>query len=252
MRGFSGILSFMGHLMKPVKLSLGKSVPVMVMRPGWENWDSSMLSITFGAVGLYFFFKRYKGRTPTPSSHSSRLSFDIVKDVMSSGMTEAATQHQVAKRKGCLTLLQHDATQNCGRRVNFPGDPLCSHLPGVYKYEHFWQRKQQNYGLKFEPTDIPDKYNICWSEDWLRRASDALSTVQFTTPDPEEFSLPSPTYLHIHAACAKVAKLSGAGDYYIDKLSRDLEEIRVLSEDGSSAELLEHALLPLSSEIRVF
>ncbi|KAK0186566.1 hypothetical protein F5146DRAFT_135716 [Armillaria mellea] len=34
-------------------------------------------------------------------------------------------------------------------------------------------------------------------------------TVTFTTPDPEALPLPSPTYLAIHAACCRVAHLSG-------------------------------------------
>lgn len=76
------------------------------------------------------------------------------------------------------------------------------------------------------------------------------STVTFTSPDPEKLPLPSPEYLAIHAACAKVANLSGAGEY-IDNVVRDLEDTSVLSKDGSSAELLEFALLPWS-RIQVF
>jgi len=53
--------------------------------------------------------------------------------------------------------------------------------------------------------------------------------------------LPSHVYLEIHAACCRVAHLSGAGEY-IDKLLEDLEDTRVLSEDGSSAQLLTFVL----------
>ncbi|KAF9240960.1 hypothetical protein BU15DRAFT_87516 [Melanogaster broomeanus] len=258
-------------------------------------------------------FKKYKGRTPTPSSHPSRHSFDILKDAVSSEITEPATQHRVAKRKAlrrdnfrCVitgavddasaerdpelrqtALLLGVTVTHCAHifpestNMNISGDgnnkvqrdyaasmwavmtrfgygDLPQKLNGsnIHSLENIltldgnMHEYFDTLKLWFEPTDIPDKYNICWSEDWRRQVSGALS-VQFTTPDPEELPLPSPTYLHIHAACAKVAKLSGAGDY-IDKLSRDLEEIRVLSKDGSSAELLKHVLLPLSSEIRVF
>lgn len=72
----------------------------------------------------------------------------------------------------------------------------------------------------------------------------------FTTED-EKLPLPSPEYLNIHAACARVAHLSGAGEH-IDKVLRDLEHTLVLSKDGASAEALEYALLPLSRQIRVF
>jgi hypothetical protein len=80
----------------------------------------------------------------------------------------------------------------------------------------------------------------------VRGLPEVRETVQL--PDQVEFTshhpalpLPNPTYLALHAACAKVAHLSGAGEY-IEKTMRDLEEISVLSEDGSSAELLKRAL----------
>ena len=77
------------------------------------------------------------------------------------------------------------------------------------------------------------------------------TTVTFTTSDPEKLPLPSPAYLAIHAACARVAHLSGAGEH-IDRVLRELEHTKVLSKDGASAEALEHALLPLSQQIQVF
>ncbi|KZP20503.1 hypothetical protein FIBSPDRAFT_742124, partial [Athelia psychrophila] len=55
---------------------------------------------------------------------------------------------------------------------------------------------------------------------------------------------PDPRYLKLHAACAQVAHLSGAAKY-IDNILRDLEEIRVLANDGSSADLLDFQLSPL-------
>ena len=52
---------------------------------------------------------------------------------------------------------------------------------------------------------------------------------------------PSPFYLQLHALCSEVANLSGAGDY-IDLIEDKLEELNVLAEDGSSADLLSFAL----------
>jgi hypothetical protein len=78
-----------------------------------------------------------------------------------------------------------------------------------------------------------------------------MTTVTFTTRDPEKLPLPLLEYLKIHAACARVAHLSGAGEH-IDKILRELEHTKVLPDDGASAEALEHALLPLSRQIRVF
>ena len=61
----------------------------------------------------------------------------------------------------------------------------------------------------------------------------------------EGLPVPKREYLELHATCAKVAHLSGAAEY-IDKIHRDMEEITVLSSDGASADILEHALLTAS------
>ena len=63
-----------------------------------------------------------------------------------------------------------------------------------------------------------------------------------------ELPLTDPVYLKIHAASCRVAHLSGAGEY-INKILEDLEDIQVLSEDGSSAHLLSFALQPYSQEV---
>jgi len=68
--------------------------------------------------------------------------------------------------------------------------------------------------------------------------------VIFTTPHEDKLPVPSPTYLAIHAACAKVAHLSGAREC-VDKLYRDMEECQTLAPDGSSASMLEHAIFEL-------
>ena len=65
--------------------------------------------------------------------------------------------------------------------------------------------------------------------------------VTFTTPDPVQFPLPSPAYLAIQAACAKVAHLSGAAES-IDKFYQDMEDGKTLSSDGASAGILEEAI----------
>lgn len=67
------------------------------------------------------------------------------------------------------------------------------------------------------------------------------STVTFTSTDAN-LPLPSPLYLSIHAACAKIAYLSGATEY-IEMMHRETADLQVLSDDGSSADLLTHALL---------
>jgi len=58
--------------------------------------------------------------------------------------------------------------------------------------------------------------------------------------------LPSRRYLELHAACCRIAHLSGAGQY-IDKHLRDMESKQVLSGDGRDAELFHTALFGLAS-----
>ena len=65
-------------------------------------------------------------------------------------------------------------------------------------------------------------------------------TVTFTAQN--NLPLPSSHYLALHAACAKVAHLSGAGD----TVDRDIDTTRVLARDGSSARVLAGAMTKIS------
>ena len=65
-----------------------------------------------------------------------------------------------------------------------------------------------------------------------------------------DLPLPNPVYLRIHAAICRVAHLSGAGEY-MDKVLEDLEDIRVLSNDGSSAHILSFVLQRYGQEVVV-
>ncbi|KAL0957146.1 hypothetical protein HGRIS_003238 [Hohenbuehelia grisea] len=53
--------------------------------------------------------------------------------------------------------------------------------------------------------------------------------------------LPNSQLLALRAACARVAHMSGAAEQ-IDSISRDMETMGVLAEDGSNFHILEHAL----------
>ena len=89
-------------------------------------------------------------------------------------------------------------------------------------------------------------YRICGLQNVIR---DLPATVTFTTQHPS-YEFPDPRYLKMHAACCRVAHMSGAAGYVADILD-DLDEgeTRVLSEDGLSANLLDFALLGRSSTI---
>ncbi|CUA75451.1 hypothetical protein RSOLAG22IIIB_11743 [Rhizoctonia solani] len=69
---------------------------------------------------------------------------------------------------------------------------------------------------------------------------DLPPTITFTASAPT-LPLPDRRYLALHAACAKVAHLSGASEA-ISLLGNKQEHDGVLSEDGSSAEILENRL----------
>jgi hypothetical protein len=61
----------------------------------------------------------------------------------------------------------------------------------------------------------------------------AGTVITLTTASPG-MALPSPQFLAIHAACAKVCHMCGMAEV-IDKILRDSETVKVLSEDGSGS-----------------
>jgi hypothetical protein len=65
--------------------------------------------------------------------------------------------------------------------------------------------------------------------------------ITLTTTNPN-LPVPDPELLALHAACAKVAHLSGAATY-IEDFDRDVEDLNVLAGDGRSADLLSHAIM---------
>lgn len=89
-------------------------------------------------------------------------------------------------------------------------------------------------------------YKLEAVEIFQRVLSTLPEYVTFTTPDKDKLPLPSPSYLKLHAACCRIAHLSGAAEY-VEKFYRDMEDTQVLAHDGSAAKLLEEALLHASS-----
>ena len=89
--------------------------------------------------------------------------------------------------------------------------------------------------------DSPNTYKVYTSDDtgWLS-GRPLPETVTFTTAH-EGLAVPSPHCLELHALCCEVTKLSGAGEY-VELVQDELEELKVLAGDGSSAELLSFAL----------
>ncbi|KIM79419.1 hypothetical protein PILCRDRAFT_823348 [Piloderma croceum F 1598] len=113
----------------------------------------------------------------------------------------------------------------------------------VYLHTHF-----DRLALWLEADDTKQQtYRICSSDNDIIR--DLPRTVIFAKY--ANFDLPDSRYLKMHAACCRVAHMSGAAGY-LDDIMDDLDEGRtkVLSEDGSSSRILDFALL-ISSGRRI-
>jgi len=78
------------------------------------------------------------------------------------------------------------------------------------------------------------------------RAKGLPTTVTFTSAVPG-LPLPDPRYLALHAACAQVAHIPGAGGY-VGTVFRKTEDVKCLASNGLSAQALEYALLKSSRE----
>ncbi|KXN86492.1 hypothetical protein AN958_10006, partial [Leucoagaricus sp. SymC.cos] len=91
----------------------------------------------------------------------------------------------------------------------------------------------------FEETDAPNQYHIRAVRESIVPLLPKIVTLSSTDA---RLPLPDPRYLRLHAACAQVAHFSGAAEY-IDSIFRDVEEMRVLSKDGSSIDVLTYALM---------
>jgi len=89
-----------------------------------------------------------------------------------------------------------------------------------------------------------NKYKLEVAHSWTIQGYPKFVT--FTMPDKDKLPVPSPMYLAIHAACAKVAHLSGAAKC-INKFSRDMDISKTLAPDGTSTSMLEHAIFGLQA-----
>jgi len=94
--------------------------------------------------------------------------------------------------------------------------------------------------LDRKPDDPVNCYTPAATKPYYLR--EIQDQVRLNTPDMSKYPLPDPRYLAIHAACARVAHLSGAAEY-IEMVFRDMEDTKVLANNGGSGEVLYHALI---------
>jgi len=86
---------------------------------------------------------------------------------------------------------------------------------------------------------ITDKYKVNFAYDY----SNFLTSVTFQTytlPNGKRIEPPSPQLIALHAACAKVAHMSGTAEH-LDETFRDTEPLPVMTAPNAANELV-HAL----------
>jgi len=119
--------------------------------------------------------------------------------------------------------------------LNGPKVHSLSNVMTMQKDVHDWFDRLH---LWLEATEVDNCYHVrCIDEDFQVPEKTTL-----TSSDPANLPIPSPELIAFHAACAKVAHLSGAGAY-IDKLDRDADDLDILAGDGGSFDLLTHMIL---------
>jgi len=185
----------------------------------------------------------YKSRTPTCNTQCSHI-FPQSTNMVISGSNEDGAKHEYAAT--VWTILKCFGYEDLPGRLKGAGVHSLDNIMTLQLDIHSWFDQLQ---VWFEAVDGKENtYNICATEQahlWTCKPN----PIEFKSAYPD-LPLPNPTYLRIHAACCRVAHLSGAGEY-MDKILEDLEDIRVLSKDGSSAHILSFALQPYGQEVVV-
>jgi len=104
--------------------------------------------------------------------------------------------------------------------------------------------------LYFEATNLPNRYEMKTIKSNKPHPNKGQFVI-FSTNDPQHLPVPAHELLALHATCCKVANLSGASEH-IEKMYRDAEDIGVMSQDGTSGDVLNYALLSaLSNTVSV-
>ncbi|KAG8938888.1 hypothetical protein FRC04_007344 [Tulasnella sp. 424] len=96
--------------------------------------------------------------------------------------------------------------------------------------------------LWFEATDVPNTYRMCSNNPaTFKLALPPIPPKVTLRSTNSSIALPRSDYLRIHAACAKIAHLSGAAEYF-QTILKEWEERPVLASDGGSADVLRFLL----------
>ncbi|KAI0286330.1 hypothetical protein BC826DRAFT_1049117 [Russula brevipes] len=252
------------------------------------NNSSDLLTGLDAFFELYLILplKKFKGRTPKPSEHPSRPSFEADKNKMKIDIIEAPKNHQAAKHRinnwRCVVtgIIDLRAPKDMIRELDpwtatfFCLDKSEENSKLDYSASILAVLKRFHYNIKaFNGEKVHSLANVMsmanpvherfdrlelyfeatsqvnlYEVKWfgMKPHADMPRFVTFSTTDPVNLPVPAPELLTSHATCCKVAQLSGASEY-IDKIYRDVDTIDVLSADGSSGDMLNYLLSSLSN-----
>ncbi|KAF9058699.1 hypothetical protein BDP27DRAFT_1408102 [Rhodocollybia butyracea] len=158
--------------------------------------------------------RKFKGQTPGTSSRSSRPSFDKDKEEVKTEIEQASTSCADAKEvkdysTSVLAVLQqfgYDASKINGS--NTTRDMRFRPFEVLVRNDH---TSRGNRGI----TSIA-------LNSLLHPVCSMPEQVIFRSAGPDNLPLPSPELLSVHAACSKIAHLSGAAEH-VDKLNQEAE-----------------------------
>ncbi|KAG8741762.1 hypothetical protein FRC10_002429 [Ceratobasidium sp. 414] len=196
----------------------------------------------------------------TPQSHSDAKKYALIRDdyrCMLSGLVDTMSylgSRRLQSTAGisvtptqCSHILPQYLNQGLSDPLRRFGDIQAVNLSGaaMHNLSNILTLRSEYHSsfdslfIWLDPIDGADhQYTVGRAFPALHPEIPAMVT--FTTADPR-LALPDPRYLALHAACAKVINMSGAGEL-INKYLDDAAETKVLSGDGSSGELLAHLL----------
>ncbi|KDQ54118.1 hypothetical protein JAAARDRAFT_38731 [Jaapia argillacea MUCL 33604] len=185
------------------------------------------MSYVRNPAALPFFHASPSAVSPTQAAHIFPDSTNQGISGENEGGSEASTVWTVMERFGQV---------NGEEELNGPNIHRLENVMTLNPEVHFYFDLLM---LWLEATDEPNQYKIGASNPVIRQ--DLPQLVTFTTLDAHNLPLPSPRYLALHAACARVVNLCGAAEH-IDTIVRDIETLCVLAKDGFSADVLSFAL----------
>ncbi|KAG6907477.1 hypothetical protein DXG01_008767, partial [Tephrocybe rancida] len=202
-------------------------------------------------------FRSNAGPMPTPSTHVSRPSFDkLQKDIARLLGRADPTLPNAKKQEYAATAFAILDMFGIGDNVRALYGGEVNGLHNVITLSQDLHSEFDTFQFWLEPVPGGQKhtYNVCSSlplTDYViplpKRvtfrvdpAAAALIEEQNEQLGPGEekkrLDLPDPTLIAIRAACARVARMSGAAAQ-ADKILTDIEDTSVLAGDGSTAEL---------------